>query len=291
MKITYKLLTEIAHGQDGVVKNGYVFRFDGNAICHVYDLRKIKGDGSKESEITTFTLDRADELTPHCNAVMFGKEYFSPDDEFPLLYCNLYNAYDGKPDQMWGVCCVYRLQRNGESFKTDLVQIIEIGFVKDIELWRSCTDRRDQRPFGNFTIDTEKGIYYAFTMRDKPHETRYFAFDLPALKDGKMDPVYNVNRVVLNREDIKDYFDGDYSNYLQGACFHDGKIYSTEGGCRSVYNPAAMKVIDPAKRCQIDAINLVEIGLELEPELIDFDGDTCYFCDNYGFLYTLDIEF
>ena len=291
MNITYKPIAQIAHGQDGVVKNGYVFRFDGTATCFVYDLKDTTpGEATPINEICKFRLDRADELTPHCNAVVFGKDYYSPDDEFPLLYCNLYNAYDGKPDQMWGVCCVYRLQRNGKEFSTTLLQILEIGFTKNLDYWRSCSDRRDMRPFGNFVVDTTNGKYYALVMRDKPHQTRYFAFDLPKITDGVLDERYGVNRVVFNIEDIKEMFDCDYSNYLQGVCYHDGRIYSTEGGCKSVYNPAAMKIIDVEKKCQIADINLVNIGLDLEPELIDFDNGICYYCDNYGFLYILEFE-
>ena len=206
MVINYKKLGNICQGQDGCIWNNMLFRFDGNAICRVYDLENLAPEENGEAKcIATFKLDRADELCPHSNVVCFGKERFAEDDEFPLLYTNLYNSYDGKPDEMWGVCCVYRLQRSGESFTTALVQIIEIGFAHNADLWcsRNPGEGRDIRPFGNFIVDAENGKYYGFVMRDRPHKTRFFEFDLPKLEDGAVDERFVVRKVVLNTVDMQ----------------------------------------------------------------------------------------
>jgi hypothetical protein len=294
MKFDFKSLGNICQGQDGCIFENLIFRFGGDGSCRVYDLNNLAPtpENNEAKCIASFNLDKFEKLCPHSNSVCFGKEKFSDDDEFPLLYTNLYNTYDGKEDPMWGVCCVYRLQRDGDGFKTTLVQIIEIGFAHDPELWcsRKPGQGRDIRPFGNFTVDVEKGKYYGFVMRDATHKTRYFEFDLPSLKAGTPDARFGVNRIVLTSEDIIEKFDCDYSNYLQGSCTHNGLIYSIEGGHKSVYNPATLTVVDPECRRQIFRISLIYYGMECEPEFICFAGDRCIYIDNMGDVFELFIE-
>lgn len=266
MKI--KSIGTIQGGQDGAIFNGLLFRFD-SGKCTVYDLEAL------ENPIANFTLDRADTINPHSNAVCFGKEYFSPDDEFPLLYSNIYNNYADKKDNLCGVCCVYRLWREGDFFNTKLVQLIRIGFT-DSTLWRSA-DIADVRPWGNFVVDAENGKYYGFVMRDGDKATRYFAFDLPSLSDGE--------EVVLTEEDIKEYFDTPYHNFLQGACFHDGKIYEVEGFGERIH--PALRIIDPVKKEQIFHFDFYEAGAIYESELIDFYNGRCIYGDNKGNLFEL----
>ncbi len=293
MKFSFKQIGNICQGQDGCIWENTLFRFGGDGRCWVYDLNDLAPLADGEARcIATFRLDRADELCPHSNSVCFGNERFSPDDEFPLLYTNLYNAYDRQENEMWGVCCVYRLLREGEGFKSTLVQIIEVGFAHDPELWcsRKPGQGRDIRPFGNFTVDAENGKYYGFVMRDTPHKTRFFEFALPKVSDGTVDKAFGVNRVVLTPDDALNRFDCDYSNYLQGACVHNGLIYSVEGGSKSVSNPATIMVVDPERGRQIVRISLIYYGMEYEPEFIYFAGDRCIYADNMGNVFELDFE-
>jgi hypothetical protein len=37
-------------------------------------------------------------------------------------------------------------------------------------------------------------------------------------------------------------------------------------------------------------IHFEDYGLSIEPELIDFVGDTCYYCDHSGNVYTIDFK-
>lgn len=278
-------------GQDGTLWGGYMFRFDNVGHCRVYDAEKLETKNGKISEleeICEFSLDKMDIISPHSNAVMFGSEYYAAGDEFPILYSNIYNNYAKSEDKMKGVCLAYRLQRNGLEFSTTLVQIIEIGFVNDCSLWKSSEAEEDIRPYGNFTIDRENRIYYAFVMRDKSKTTRYFAFDLPKISDGEQDAAYGVKRVVLNSGDIKKYFDCPYHNFIQGACFNDGKIYSVEGFTNSSDNPPALRVIDTKEEKQILFVDLVKEGLEVEPEMIEFYEDTCYYSDGHGNIFELE---
>lgn len=267
MKITN--IGSICGGQDGAIFGDMLFRFDAKGNCCVYDMETL-------DNVENFTLDRADVLAPHSNAVVFGKEYFSPDDEFPLLYTNIYNNYAEKENNYCGVCCVYRLWREDSTFKTKLVQTIKIGFTDD-PLWRS-ENVKDVRPWGNFAVDVENGRYYAFVMHDEDQKTRYFAFDLPTLSSGK--------EVILTKDDVLEYFDTPYHNYLQGACLHDGKIYEVEGFGDKIH--PALRIIDLTKKEQVFHLDFFEAGYVHESELIDFWNGKCIYGEHTGKLFELE---
>lgn len=286
MKMT--LLAKIHGGQDGAIWNRFLFRFDSEGHCFVYDLREIcRSNGGECDCIASFSLGGSGRLVPHSNAVVFGNEYYQAGDEFPLLYTNIYNNYGGTDRPMKGVCLVYRLQRQDSSFSATPVQMIEIGFTESTTYWSSA-EVGDVRPYGNFVIDRETGTYYAFTMRDGSCTTRYFSFALPKSTDGVTDETYAVKKVVLTVDDIGDYFDCDYHKFIQGAVFHSGKIYSLEGFTDNRENPPAMRIIDVKGRKQEAFVDLMAAGYTVEPELIDFDGDVCYYGDHHGYLYSVE---
>lgn len=273
-------------GQDGAIHGDYMFRFENDATCTVYSV-------SKRERLAGFILDKSDTVKPHCNTVCFGSEYFDPADEFPLIYCNVYNNYADAEDRMEGVCCVYRIQRNGTEFTSTLVQLIKIGFTDDTELWKSQPDNSDRRPYGNFVTDNERGRLYVYVMRDKPWKTRFFEFKMPSYKDGAFDERFGVNVVTLEAHDIKSQFDLGYSNYVQGGCAKNGLLYSLEGGtvkgpdCKV---PPRLKVIDMVKKELLATVELHSFGLSIEPELIDFYGDEIYYMDSFGAVYTVAFE-
>ena len=105
-----KKLSTIVGGQDGAIYKNYLFRFSSKGGCTVYDLTKIEGN---MTPIAEFKLDRVDFIVPHSNSVIFGNEFFAEGDEFPLLYSNVYNNYAKTEDKRVGICCVYRLVREG----------------------------------------------------------------------------------------------------------------------------------------------------------------------------------
>lgn len=278
-------MTKIKGGQDGAILGKYLFRFGHNGVGRVYDLDVLENaqEDSENFQIAEFTLDRSDIICPHSNSVMFGKEYFSEDDEFPLLYSNIYNNYAKEENKLKGVCCVYRLQREGDTFKTTLVQLIEIGFTEDASLWKASEESDGARPYGNFAIDTKNGIYYAFVMRNEERGTAYFAFDLPKLSDGEVDKTYGVKKTVLTPADIKKSFVCPEHHYIQGACCHGGLIYSLEG----FRNSPALRIVDPKEGVQKAFIPFSEYGVIDETELIDFRGNKCFYSDCHGVLYRL----
>lgn len=287
-------IATITGGQDGAIFGDYLFRFEHNGDARVYELAAInKAGGEKIAPVSLFKLDKYELICPHSNSTAFGSEYYEEGDEFPLLYSNIYNNYAKAEDPLKGVCCVYRIYRenkNENEFKSQLVQLIEIGFVEDASLWKMSEDKNSQRPYGNFTVDAEKNIYYGFVMREEAEGTRYFAFDLPHGRDGEADERFGVKKVVLNKEDIKEYFDTEHHLFVQGACCHKGKIYSLEGFTNSVNNPPAIRIIDLEQKKQVFYVRCEDFGCVIEPELIDFSGDVCYYADVRGNLYTVDFN-
>ncbi len=287
MKIQY--ITKIKDGrQDGAINGGYLFSFDHKGVCTVYEIKSLEHtEGGTAEPFAEFILDKEDIIVPHSNSVMFGNEYYDEKDEFPLLYTNIYNNYAGCDDKLKGVCLVYRIQRNDRNFKSDLVQIIRIGFTEDESLWKSSGKKEDVRPYGNFAIDKDRGLLYAFTMRDNTNTTRYFSFNLPKVTDGEICEKYNVKQVILNASDIREYFDCDYHHYVQGACCHDGKIYSLEGFTNSPENPPVIRVIDTKLKKEILFKEFADFGTNIEPEMIDFENDVCYYITHSGDVYKL----
>lgn len=268
-------------GQDGAIYGDYLFRFANDGHCFVYSL-------SRQEQIAEFCIDKTDLLKPHSNSVGFGTERYDEADEFPLLYTNIYNNYAKQEERLEGVCCVYRITRNGTAFAGTLVQVIRIGFVEDRELWKSLPGNVDVRSYGNFVPDVFRDRMYVFLMRDKEHVTRYFSFALPRLADGVYDECWGVNVVTLRKEDILVQFDDEYMHYMQGACAYDGKIYSAEGF--DMENPdqvdrPGIRVIDMDERRQLVYFDLYALGKDLEPELMDFEGDTLYYMDIAGNTY------
>ena len=274
--------------QDGAISNGYLFSFNHRGECTVYQMNSLQCGENGEAEVfAEFVLDKNDIIVPHSNSVIFGNEYYDEKDEFPLLYTNIYNNYVNCDEKLKGVCLVYRLQKDENTFTSTLVQMIEIGFVEDENLWKSGGEKDDLRPYGNFVVDTRENILYAFTMRDNTDSTRYFSFNLPKVAQGQMCEKYGVKKVVLTSDDILEYFDCDYHHFFQGASCHDGKIYSLEGFTDNKDNPPAIRVIDTKLKKEIAFKLFKDLGTNIEPEMIDFYDDICYYTDHNGNMYKL----
>ncbi len=143
------------------------------------------------------------------------------------------------------------------------------------------------RPYGNFVVDTDRNQYCGFTMRDKEQTTRYFTFVLPNLSDGTFDDTLGVNVVTLQKEDILTFFDCEYSRYIQGACYYNGKIYSVEGFSRSETNKPKLQIIDLVSQKQFEAVDLFDLGLVNEPEFIEVYQNQIYYSDAAGSVYLL----
>ncbi len=267
----------IRHGQDGAMFGGYIFRFDVDGMCYVFDAENFAPQSS-------FALDRRDVLCPHSNAVCFGVDYAVEGDEFPLLYTNMYNNAAKQADRREATVCVYRITREGMAFTSQMVQCITVGFAKT-ELWMS-EGKDDIRPYGNFVIDAARRELIAFTMRDEEHTTRFFRFALPNGNAGEMDDTLGVKKAVLTENDVIAHFDTAYMHFMQGAICHNGYVYSSEG-FEEEANPARLRIIDLARGKEVLNVNLREMGLYREAELVEvYEGKT-YYADNVGEVYAV----
>lgn len=281
-KISLTALDNIVPGQDGAIFDGKIFRLDSKGNCKVQDLqsREILG---------AFCVDKADLIAPHSNAVCFGPAYFQEGDEFPLLYSNVYNNYSSKEDKREGICCVYRIFREDGAYTSQLVQLIQVDFVNDSAYWYS-SQHKDVRPYGNFVVDTADNSLYAYVMRDESRKTRVFRFELPAATAGTVDPVYGVKVVKLTTADIKQQFDSEYTDFMQGGCCHKGMIYSVEGFTDPSPRLPQLRIFDTVKQTQGLAELFGNHGLTIEPEFIEvWDGKT-YYSDNKGNFYLMEFE-
>ncbi len=274
---SFEQIGTIAKGQDGAIFNDLIFRFDHKGNCNVFKLNNLE-------KYSRFSLDNLDFYTPHSNSVCFGNK-ISSQDEFPLLYTNVYNTYKNEVDRREGTCLVYKITRNGEEFNSKLLQIIKVAFTKS-PLWTS-NNIQDVRPYGNFVVDSKNNKLYAFTMRDEDRKTRVFEFNLPSVQNAnQLEP----QTVLLNESDVISYFDCDYSNFIQGAIFYDNKILSVEGFTNSETNLPAIRVFDVINKTQTLKVELTKYNLTVEPEFIEVYNGEIYYGDNEGNFYKITLN-
>ena len=265
-EFTFENDMNVGFCQEGAIFNKKLFALSHDGSGKVYDL------GTKE-QISDIVLDKRFVINPHSNSVCFGAQYYDKNDEYPLLYVNVYNNYKNQKDRREGVCCVYRVIEKDGSFKTQLVQVIEIGFTEDLNLWKSLEGNKDERPYGNFVVDTDNNDIYAFVMRDKEKVTRFFKFDVPALNDGEYNILYGCNVVTFDTTDIKDQFDTEYFNYMQGCDYTDGKIISVEGFGAGGGAEPAIRIVDLKEKAVVKTYYPVNAGLSAEPEIVAVDNE------------------
>ena len=256
--------------QDGAIYGDLLFKFNSSGKGSVYSMEK-------QNKVGVVQLDKVDLIKPHSNCVFFGSVRYDEADELPVLYSNVYTSYSGSMDRREGTLCAYRITGGPSSYSGELVQVIRIGFKDDKDLWRSHAIG-DRSPYGNFLLDYDNNRLWAFVTRDYNRTTRFFCFDMPDLSAGVYDGTYGVNVVTLEAGDIIDMFDVPYSFYLQGACYHDGKIYSTEGMGTDI-NPCSIRVVDLEKKIEDYAVDLTGRGIANEAELIDYWGGCFWYGD------------
>lgn len=277
-RLRFTELWQTCSGQDGAMYGDWLIRFDTKGNGHVFRI-------SEQKEVSSFRLGSADKIVPHSNAVVFGCEKLNPDDEFPLLYSNIYNNYAKAQDRLEGTVCVYHLTREDTEFRADPVQVIRVGFVHDPQ-W---SDGNDVRPYGNFVVDTDLGQLVAFTMRDDDRVTRYFTFPLPKASEGEFCEAWGVPVVTLTADDVLSVFDTPYSRFIQGACCAGGKVYSVEG-FSDEKNPAKMQIVDLRTQKLHAVIDLFAMGLTIEPEFVNVHDGVLYYSDAHGRLIRFDFE-
>ena len=275
--IAFDTVMQAQKSQDGAIYKNTLFLFDKYGQCTVYNT-------NSKLKLGSFTLDRVDVLNPHANSVCFSDVYYAQGDPFPLLYVNIYNNYRTTADPKEGTCCVYRIFEENGTYSSKLVQVLKIGFTGDYDLWNSAEGNgyHYYLPYGNFIVDTDEDKLWAFVLRNADNQTRFFCFDLPDLSEGAYNDAYDCNLVTLEAADIKDMFDLEHFEIIQGCTYADGKIYSANGlGTSSGYNSfAELKVIDLRSKAVAAVVDFGDLGFSLEPEMIGFniggDGQLYY---------------
>lgn len=235
--------------QDGAISGDTIIEIGSDGTYFVQD---IQGNILQSST----NLDQYSTIAPHANSVCFGVEKYQSSDNYPVFYANAYN----NADLPKGTCYVYRLKND---YLTTLLQTIRIGFT-DETIWTG--GGVNIRPYGNFVVDTDNNKLYVFTLIDNLNVTRFFEFDLPELSDGA--------NVTLNTSDINRYFDVPYMPYIQGVCYHDGKIYALAGNNSIVAKSSKLNVVDLTKEATVSSVYL---GYQFtEPETIFIKDNTAY---------------
>ncbi len=237
--------------QDGAVYGNYYFRYFHIGKFAMFDL-------TSSSFVCEIPITNLGEVVPHGNAVCFGNEFYAETDEFPLLYIN---AYQG--DLPRGTCYAIRIQRVDGTLTAEIVQTISLDFT-DNELWY-CSG--EARPYGNFVIDTDNSLLYAFVPRTSERVYRFFRFTLPKLSDGET--------VTLSTADILKNFDvaqvvppTNGVSIPQGACYHNGKAYVLDGGTDNTCRKCIFIVNLFSEKTE-SVIDYRSIGGEGEPEDIN----------------------
>ena len=209
----------------------YGFVFHDKGQCVVYDLKK-------KTFVNTFKLD-VDE-TCHCNNASFGREKFSKQSKFPLLYLSECRGSHA--------AFVYDITTEGAT----LVQTIVL----------------DSNPFGSsfdWCVDPREGYIYAYGgVRSGNKFLRKFR--LPALSDSDAD-----GKVVLTEADVLDVIEIPGLYIFQGSKVGGGYAFLTQG---YPPHPLSLYVVNLTTHETEAIVDLT--SLEVEPEGLDIRGKWLY---------------
>ena len=217
--------------------------------------------------------------TDHISLIAYNNEDPTYEAEYSgdilYVYSNVYNSYASQSEKHIGECCVYEVHGAANVWANSLVQVLKVGFINDLDHWPAASE---SRPYGNFLVDEENECLYVYVMYSSKKQTYWYKFDLPDVSDGVWDEGYDCYVKILDITDVKDQWTTPLQNYVQGACVHDGLIWSTEGfSATSGTNLARMRIIDPSRKSQIAVFNFYADGDPVEPEFIDFYNGRCYY--------------
>lgn len=256
-------LYALANMQDGDIYDGKLFVADANGTIY------IKG-AANGTAVQTMALDKKDVIKPHGNTVCFSTRNGNLH-----LYTNIYNNYKNETDKHIGECCVYLLTESGGAWSNALVQIIKVGFTDNTDYWPVSTE---PLIWGNFVVDDVNNLLYVYVLNSALNKVQWYKFDLPAVTDGTTNSTYGCPVYTLDTNAILDSWVTPYTQYIQGGCVHDGLIWST-AGADGKWGTARTDVIDPSKKAVVANFSFYTDDNAVEPELIAFDGSTCYYSD------------
>lgn len=222
-------------GQDGAQYNGVLFRFSANNTFSVIQLPdgNVLGSGS---------MNGTD--VPHCNSVFFSNEFYSENDDYPIIYVNGYNGTDGNGNRLaYGQLYAYRIIVNNGNYSAELLQKIDCSAL-------------DLGGYGNFAFNPEDNEVVLIDYHNTG-QNFYYCFARPDLNESVKQ---------ISAADITESFnDTNGTPSMQGCTLDNGNIYITYGGI----NNGQLAVISLEKQKRVSYLSLVEGGLTFEPEYAD----------------------
>lgn len=251
------LKTEEAY-QGMAIYGDMMFSLHNTGICTVIDLKNKK----LLSEFSLASFGK----TNHANVASFGKEFYSPEDEFPLLYVS--QVWKERVHNMKDVCYVERITKNS----SELVQTIN---YKD-----------EKGTFGyalQWVVDVKNGYLYGFgnTIKNavEGNKHRVTKFKLPKLSDGDSNKLVTLTEDdVIETYTLEDYYNGSEKLLIgQGLTIFNGKLFMPTGLGNATY-PASIWIVDLDSRRVSNVIDLSYI--KKEPEDCDlYQGSLIIQCN------------
>lgn len=241
-----------------------MFSLHNSGICTVIDLKSRK----LLSEFNMASYNKAN----HCNVASFGREFYSPEDEFPLLYVS--QASKEKLNGLKDVCVVERVTRNS----SELVQTINY--------------QDEKGTFGyalQWVVDVKNGYLYGFgnTIKNAVDGNRHRVtkFKLPKLSDNDSNKMVTLTENdVIETYTLEDYYNGNEKLLIgQGLTIANGKLIMPTGLGNAAY-PASIWIVDLDSRRVSNVIDLSYI--KKEPEDCDvYQGSLLMQCNGGGYVY------
>lgn len=216
--------------QGFAIYKNYGFSLRDKGMCVILDLKK-------KAYVNSFQLEGN---TSHCNNAGFGKEKYSKDSQFPLLYVS---------ECMGSRCC----------YVTDITlhgsRIVQKIFY-DSDEFKIAMD---------WIVDAHNGYIYIYG--GKHYGTKYLKkFRLPKLSDSDQN-----GEVHLTPADVLQEIAIEGISIAQGSKIHKGKAFLPDG-CSPHGNK--LHIIDLATGEKV-AVHTYTDQLN-EPEGLDFRGNALY---------------
>lgn len=235
-----------------------MFSLHNTGICTLIDLKSKK----LYSEFNLASYSK----TNHANVASFGKEFYSPEDEFPLLYVS--QVWKEIVNNMKDVCYVERVTKNS----SELVQTIN---YKD-----------EKGTFGyalQWVVDVKNGYLYGFgnTIKNavEGNKHRVTKFKLPKLSDSDSNKMVTLSEDdVIETYTLEDYYNGGEKLLIgQGLTILNGKLFMPTGLGNATY-PASIWIVDLDTRRVSNVFDLSYI--KKEPEDCDvYQGSLIMQCN------------
>lgn len=257
-KIAYRKYMNLAPSQSTFTGQGsanfgdYFFNFFDHLHCvDIYNLK------TKQFLDTVLITDPAQNSRYHANSVNFSNEYYSANDEFPILYtCSGYTeTTESDVSYLWG----FRITKDSnDKFTFQKVHTVTLKF--GVNKWTQPVIDNDS----NSLWISANSKWYKFTM-----------------------PLASAGDVTINHDDVNliDSFSEKwiYNSSRQGHIFHNNRLYNASG-VPSWNENLIFSVLNVITKRYETIIDLRKIGMESgannlwEPEALIIWNGSFFIC-------------